>query len=180
MTATSKTDTSKTGTSKLATAWKSLAATGLAAGVLAATAPLASATVPPTPSTDPGLPLETPHFRVTMHRTTYHDNLAHADVTVCAKLATGEPRVRVSWDPWSLTNVHGQTFKAGMYEGGSDDEFPYGDGAPKNGKVSTERYLADGECATGTVGFAAPQEVQPKSVVYSNGYGEALVWHLDS
>lgn len=150
---------------------------GVAVASLAATPALAQ-DVPTTDPTDPN-PVSLGHFDVKVTMAGTADNLKHIEVSTCAKnLAPGE-KVRVSWDPWSVENATGQTFDAGAYEGGSDqDDYPYGDGAANNGSHDNERFLGNGECATGSLAFAP--EGFTTAIVYQNGYGEKAVWRLDS
>lgn len=152
---------------------------GAAVASLAATPALAQ-DVPSTDPTDPN-PLSLGHFdvKVAPGAQAPQDSLAHYEVTTCAKnLAPGE-KVRVSWDPWKMVNVDGHEFAAGAYEGGNtDDDYPYADGAAHNGANDTERFLGNGECATGQIGFAP--DGFTTAVVYQNGYGEKAVWRLDS
>lgn len=158
--------------------WTTGIAAAAAVATLAVGAPLAQAEVP---STDIGSTLESDHFRVTAKSVSGGDVLRFADLEVCATdVAPGE-RVRVSWAPWELVDVDGNRYRAGAHEGGSDEaDYPYGDGAPENGTLATERFLADGECATGAVSFAVPQEAHSKTLLYENGYGETLAFRLDS
>ncbi|MFX4271857.1 hypothetical protein ACQBAR_16500 [Propionibacteriaceae bacterium Y1685] len=155
------------------------------AGIAAAAALAVSALVPAaaqandTQTTDIGGTIETGSFTVTAENPRKVDNLKTVDVTTCATNVPEGERVRVSWDPWTLTNVDHDQFKAGQYEGGTDaTNYPYGDNAAENGENATERYLANGECATGTIGFA--DDGFTKELVYQNGYGETGVWRLDS
>lgn len=155
----------------------------VAAGVTAAalgTTPALAQDVPTTDPTDPN-PVSLGHFdvKVAPGADAPQDSLAHYEVTTCAKnLAAGE-KVRVSWDPWTMVNVDGQEFAAGAYEGGNTaDDYPYADGAEHNGANDTERFIGNGECATGQIAFAP--EGFPTAIVYANGYGEKAIWRLDN
>lgn len=158
--------------------WKKLLATGAAAGAmtLAVGVPAAHAESPEVPVADSTGTLTSPHFSVTVHkinRTGDHGQFTDADVTVCADHVAGDGTTRVSWDPWTLTDVEGTEYHPGDTGSSPDTSFPKGD------PTQRETQLHEGECANGVLTFPTP-DTQSKELVYRNGHGETLVWRFDS
>lgn len=156
-----------------------VAAVGAIAGGSLATATPAHAEFPTSHGAGT---LESPTFRVTVKERSHADNLSFQEVEVCSKAPAGSEPLRTSWEPWRIAK-DGEEIQAGSYEGGSDkNTYPYGDtnGRPPGGGVSTERYLAPGECATGKLSWTDEQAQGSQAIVYRNGLGEILVWRLDS
>ncbi|MDN5727093.1 MAG: hypothetical protein L0G99_14355 [Propionibacteriales bacterium] len=156
------------------------------AGIIAASAALATGALAPvaahandTSTTDIGGTIETPNFTMTAENPRKVDNLKIVDVTTCAtNVQPGEP-VRVSWDSWTLTNVDGESVRAGAYEGGTDaTDYPYGDNATRNGEDDNARYLSDGECATGAIGFS--DEGFTKELAFNSSPDDSATWRFDS
>lgn len=125
-------------------------------------------------------------FDVTLNEMDYHDEfVAKADVTVCAKDIPEGETIRVSWGPWSLTDVRGKTRDAGQYEGSpGENAYPWDgtDGPPEDAVQTTERYLSDGECANGKIGFSDPvadNQAMPDHIAYENSLGDEVKWNLN-
>lgn len=162
------------------TKWKTLLATGAAAGALAFTAVTPMAQADDTQYADYTGTLESPHFTVTVHdveRTGAQGQFMDADITVCARNVPDGKRTRVSTDPWTVVHLDGSEHPAGEVES-ARTSYPTGRHNP-DGPTIQEKYLADGECASGVITFVAPEEY-PKAIVYENSYGETLVWRYDS
>lgn len=153
------------------------ATTGLALTGLAAAVPAhAGDSVPAL-----GTTAHMDNFDVTVHSFEFEDNLAMVDATVCAKNVAPGETVRVSWDAWSVRDQEGGEYEAGDYEGGSTKtDYPYGNAeAPSADEgYASERQLADGECATGRIGFDPHPDAQMSTVQYESALGDYAEWRL--
>ncbi len=56
------------------------------------------------------------------------------------------------------------------------------DGPPEDLVQTTERYLSDGECANGKIGFSDPvadNQAMPDHITYENSLGDEVKWNLN-
>ena len=125
--------------------------------------------------TEVGDTVEMENFTVTVGEPWADGGILRSDLTVCATNVPDGETVRVSWDVWTLVGPDGTHHPAGGF-GMMDDlpDYPYGDtGNPEN---TQERWLANGECATGDIGWFEVEGAN--AIAYNSSLGDHSVWNF--